>query len=134
MQRLQSVGKQVIVIADVPSFTLDPLWRVETERIRARRHLAAWLRIPDSADTGFAPPDAAPEIALSTSLLHQAVAGLPGVELVHPAAALCASPTRCAYRDGNDLLYIDSSHLSAEGARYALRGLQLPPESAAPVP
>jgi len=129
---LQAAGKQVVVIADVPSFTVDPLWRIDTQQIPARRFLAAWLRIPDGADPGVAAPDAAPEIVLSNSLLHQAVAGFTGVALIDPAAALCESPTQCAYREGDYLFYIDSNHLSADGARQALREFSLPSTNAAP--
>jgi hypothetical protein len=126
IRALQAAGKQVIVIQDVPSFEIDPLWRVRTARIPARRTLAAWLGVQDAADPGFAPPDPNPNRTLAASLVSQAVAALPGVELVDPIPALCSSPTQCAYRSQDNLLYGDSSHLSPEGALYALRNFRLP--------
>ncbi len=118
---LQAAGKEVIVIEDVPGFEVDPLWRVRSARIPARRRLTAWLEIADSVDTGFTSPDANANIALADSLLRRGVADLHGVELVDLQPALCNTETECAYRVENNLLYDDSSHLSTFGAGYALR-------------
>jgi len=126
IERLQAAGKQVIVIGDTPFFAVDPLWRVESQSIPARRSVAAWLRVPDAADTGFAAPVTDPNVALATSLVEESVAGVRDVQLVNLKSTLCPEPVRCAYRDGDTLLYVDSNHLSAAGARYALRGFRLP--------
>jgi peptidoglycan/LPS O-acetylase OafA/YrhL len=45
IRSLEGAGKQVFVLRDVPAFEVDPLWRVRTQRIRARRDLAAWLGV-----------------------------------------------------------------------------------------
>jgi hypothetical protein len=126
LRALQSSGKQVIVFEDVPSFEIDPLWRVRSARIPARRRLAAWLGNRDAVDPGFAPPDANPNIAAANSLLRQTVAGVAGVELVDLTPALCGTASECVYRSGDNLLYDDSSHLSTFGSMYALRDFQLP--------
>jgi peptidoglycan/LPS O-acetylase OafA/YrhL len=123
---LEAGGKRVVVIEDVPSFEIDPLWRVRSARILARRRLSAWLGIRDAIDPGFAPPDANPNIAAANSLLHQAVARVPGVQLVDLNPALCSASSECVYRSGEQLLYDDSSHLSTFGSIYALRDFRLP--------
>lgn len=126
IRSLQVAGKQVIVIEDVPSFEIDPVWKVRSQRVPARRQLAIWLGIRDAADPGFAPPDINPSIAASASLVAEIVAKLKGASLVDPRQALCDNPGQCAYRQGETLFYGDSSHLSPEGARFALRAFRLP--------
>ncbi len=124
---LQAAGKQVIVLEDAPNFDFDPLLKVRFAHIPARRALALWLGAPGTADPSIAASAADPNIAVSTQALREAIAALPGVGLVALRPALCPSPGQCAYRDGGQLLFLDSSHLTAEGARRALRDLQLPP-------
>lgn len=126
LRALEDGDKQVVVIEDVPSFEIDPLWRVRSARIPVRRRLAAWLGIQDAVDPGFAPPDANPNIAAANSLLRQTVAGVTGVQLVDLNPALCSTASECVYRSGDNLLYDDSSHLSTYGSIYALRDFQLP--------
>ncbi len=123
---LQSSGKQVIILEDVPEFTMDPLWRIESERIPARRQLVQWLNISDTRDPGTAVIDSSPNVVLSRSLIEQTVAQSSGVQLIDPAVSLCANAGQCAYRNADSLLYIDSNHLSPEGARRALGNFQFP--------
>ena len=125
IRALLKAGKQVIVVEDTPNFTFDPMMTVRTARIPARRALAYWLGAAEAADPGVAPPVAEPSIPLSIALLEQTAAQLPGVTLLDPKPALCASSTQCMYRDGDSLLFIDSSHLSPEGASRALCDLRL---------
>jgi peptidoglycan/LPS O-acetylase OafA/YrhL len=131
IRALQRAGKQVIVVQDTPHFPFDPMFRVRTAQIPARRVLAHWLGAPDAADLGFAAPVAEPSIPLSISLIEQVTANLPGVALFDPQPALCASATRCAYRYGDGLLYIDSSHLSPAGAKRAIKALRFSAPGAA---
>lgn len=126
IRALQASGKQVILLEDTPNFDFDPMLRERTVHIPARRALALWLKAPDASDPGFAPPIAEPSIQLAISLLEATAARLPGVTLLDPKPALCSSSTQCAYRDGDSLLFIDSSHLSPKGASRALRDLRLP--------
>ena len=130
IRALQDAGKQVIVLEDTPNFDFDPILKVRAAHIPARHTLALWLGAPDAADPGVAPPVADPSVPLSISLLQQVAASLPGVMLLDLKPALCSSSTQCAYRDGASLLFIDSSHLSPEGARRALRNLRLPTPAA----
>jgi peptidoglycan/LPS O-acetylase OafA/YrhL len=126
IESLRAGGKQVIVLEDVPEFTINPLWRVKAQRIPARRRLAQWLAIADAGDPGFDAADRSPNIALSISLLDQTVAQSKEVQLIDPVPALCSNSDHCDYRDGDRLLYVDSDHLSPDGALYALRSLRLP--------
>jgi hypothetical protein len=126
LRALHAAGKMVIVVEDVPSFEIDPLWRARSARIPARRGLVAWLDIQGGTDPGFAPPDPNPNYALADSLLRQAVTGSPDVPLVDLNPALCSAPAECAYRFGESLFYSDSSHLTTFGALYALRNFRLP--------
>jgi peptidoglycan/LPS O-acetylase OafA/YrhL len=123
---LEDAGKQVIVLEDTPNFDFDPMLKVRTARIPARHALARWLGIQGDPDPGIALPARDASIAASVSVLGEAVSHLPGVALRDPKPTLCQSSTQCAYRDGESLLFIDSSHLSPDGARRALRDLQLP--------
>lgn len=142
IRELQSAGKQVIVINDVPGFAFDPLWKVRTQAIPTRRILAAWLQIPNTEDTGSAPPSADPHIALAGSLLQNAIenapraqlpaAQLPATRLIDLKPALCPSAGQCAYRNGQTVFYLDSNHLSAAGAFFAARQLRLPEIPATP--
>jgi peptidoglycan/LPS O-acetylase OafA/YrhL len=126
IRAFEDAGKQVIVLEDTPNFDFDPLLKVRAARIPARRTLARWLGIQGDPDPGFAPPAGDASIAASVSVLEETAAHLPGVALLDPKPALCPSSTQCAYRDGESLLFIDSSHLSPDGARRALRDLRLP--------
>jgi peptidoglycan/LPS O-acetylase OafA/YrhL len=126
IRTIQSAGKQVIVLKDVPGFEVDPMWRTRTQQIPARRALSAWLRIPGAADPGSAAPAIDSHIALADSLLEVSVDDAPGASLIDLRSALCSGVDECAYRDGQRLLYDDTNHLSTAGALYAVRDLRLP--------
>ena len=124
LQSLQAAGKQVIVLEDTPYFDFDPVLRVRGAKIFPRRKLAEWLGSPLASDPGLAAPAQAPGIARSIAALRQAVAANPGATLAGPNPALCPTPAMCAYRDGEKLLFLDNSHLTAYGSGFALRGFQ----------
>ncbi len=126
IETLRSAGKVVLVMEDIPNFDFDPLEGVRTARIPARRILSSWLGAGDASDSGFAPNGVASADALANLTLRQAVPSEEGVDLIDLKPALCAAPGRCAYRDGDRLLYADSGHLTPYGAHYAVRKLRLP--------
>jgi peptidoglycan/LPS O-acetylase OafA/YrhL len=127
IQSLRQAGKHVFVIGDVPNFDFDPVSRFRTESIPARRALAVWIGAPDAGGFAYAPQELAPEAAIAASALKQAVAGFSsGVALVDLTPEICSATDKCSYRDGDRLLYFDSDHLTAFGARYALRDFRLP--------
>jgi hypothetical protein len=126
IRALEDAGKQVIVLEDTPNFDFDLMLKVRTARIPARRALTRWLGMQGDPDPGIALPAGDANIAASVSVLEEAAARLPGVALLDPKPTLCQNSAQCAYRDAESLLFIDSSHLSPDGARRALRDLQLP--------
>jgi hypothetical protein len=99
--------------------------KIRTARIPARRVLASWLGVQRDPYPGISSPAADKQIAASVSVLEDAVAHLPRTTLLDPKPALCRSATECVYCDKESLLYIDSSHLSPDGARRAIRDLRL---------
>ncbi len=131
VQALQSAGKKVILFEDTPSFAVDPLLLVRTAQIPARRALALALNPASTAakssliDPGSLPPEETPSIAASQNVVQQASLQL-SAQLFNPKPALCPTPTQCAYRDADSLLFIDSTHLSAAGANRALADFPLP--------
>jgi peptidoglycan/LPS O-acetylase OafA/YrhL len=131
IRSLQSSGKQVVVVRDVPAFDVDPLWRVRTQQIPARRTLAAWLGLRGADDPGFDVPASDPHAVLANSLLDEAVVAAKPAALVDLWPALCDASGECAYRDGDKLLYDDANHLSAAGAMRAVRNFQLPAQEMA---
>jgi len=138
IQSLRGAGKQVIVFGETPELGSDPVWRIQSAGIPARRTLDRWLGVPDAGDPGFAAPGYLASDALATSLLHETVASIssdssgsaPNPQLVDLKTNLCRNPSQCAYRDGDRLLFADPHHLTPLGAQYALRGFHLPALSA----
>ena len=128
-QQLQASGKQVILIADTPSFPFDPLLRLRIASIPARRALAALLGSPVSLTT-TATPNADSETQLAASILQQAAAANPKLTLFNPTPNLCSTPQSCAWQDitqnTSTLLYLDSAHVTAAGATRALRSFTIP--------
>jgi peptidoglycan/LPS O-acetylase OafA/YrhL len=127
---LQAAGKNVIVMGDVPSFDIDPLVIVWTDMIPLRRAIATWMGIEDNSGVEFASDRAGSSDALAASLLHDAIATLPDTTLVDVKQAFCSQAGKCVYRKDGRLFYLDSQHLSPDGARYALRDFHLPPPDA----
>ena len=145
IESLRAAGKYVIVLEDVPNFSFDPLSRVRAAHIPARSALAialgigTELKIKNSAAPGIDPkmdssidPGLAPNNgdasadAITSASLHQAVPAQDGAELIALKSSFCLDTSRCAYRDGDRLLYFDSGHLTAYGASFALRNFRLP--------
>jgi peptidoglycan/LPS O-acetylase OafA/YrhL len=126
IQRLQSAGKQVIVIQDAPEFDFDPYLRVKTTLIPARRVLASWLGGQDANDPGVAPLSDQDNRRMSTDVINRAVAAVAGAEFVDITTAFCNSQNLCMYRDRDQLLYGDTMHISRYGSFFALRDFHYP--------
>ena len=122
---LEASGKLVILIEDTPNFGFDPMMRVRTSSIPARRELAKWMG-SQSSDSGVSHPAGDPSIPVAVALMQEASAQLPGVPLYDLKPAFCETPTRCTYRDGDTLLFADSTHLTSEGAARAVRTIRFP--------
>lgn len=137
IRSLEANHKQVILIDDVPSFDFDPLEKFRMSSIPARRTLANWLGNSDTLDSGFAPPrDFAGDFfiaPLATALIKQTLAATPEATLVDLKSSLCNASGNCIYRNETQLFYVDDTHVSPDGAVYALRDFQLP-APASPTP
>jgi peptidoglycan/LPS O-acetylase OafA/YrhL len=126
IRSLQSAGKKVIVVADVPGFDFDPLSKAKVRYIPARLTLAKWIGSRDEGDPGFASPAEAVLNAQANSLLKEVVEQSPGVMFQDLTSNLCLSEDRCFYRDGDRPFYADAHHLTASGADFAVKGFKLP--------
>ncbi|MGH9560548.1 MAG: acyltransferase family protein, partial [Terracidiphilus sp.] len=129
VRTLRAAGKQVYVFEDIPAFDFEPMWRLDSSSIPARRSLASALNISNAADTGMAAPGDVEMAGAASALLEQALASQPSITLINLRSAFCSAGALCPYRIGDQLLYADNNHLSPAGARYALREFHLPPAS-----
>lgn len=126
IQNLQQAGKKVIVVEDVPNFDFDPLLRFRTSQIPVRHALAALLGSPYASDRGVAPNSEAPSFAVVNAQLKLVLDGFSGVSLINLEPALCHADGQCIYRNGDSVFYYDHEHLTADGARFALRAFHFP--------
>ncbi len=119
----------MIVLEDVPNFDFDPMARIQTAQIPARRALTNLVgmrrdwRLPNSPDDGdehksdsgidpgFGPNngDAAANEATAKAL-GQAVPRVEGVELVDLKPGLCKDNDHCLFIGDGRPLYFDSGH------------------------
>jgi hypothetical protein len=129
IETLEASHKKVILFQDVPLFDFDPLWKVRTARIKTRHIAVKLIAGEDVTDPGFAAPIDDQKVQLAAKGIDQLVAEHPGITLVNIDPVLCADLKGCMYRDKDSLLYNDGSHLSPEGAAYALRTFHFPPIS-----
>jgi len=117
---LQSHGKRVLLVDDVPRFSFDPLLAVRTQAIPARRVLAEFLRGPDleSGQEIESLTIDAPDQRATTII--SAIAARTGAIIVNLPDGLCGDLV-CRYTNDGVSLYVDPQHLSMSGAAYALR-------------
>jgi peptidoglycan/LPS O-acetylase OafA/YrhL len=126
IQALQEAGKQVIVLEDVPNFDFDPLSRVRTAKIPLRHALATWMGADEANDSGVGALRETDSATAANQQLKRTLDSLHDVPLIELAPEFCPSGGQCAYRKKEQLFYSDDQHLTAEGARYALRDFHLP--------
>jgi peptidoglycan/LPS O-acetylase OafA/YrhL len=131
---LRDAGKQVVVFGDVPSFKVDPLWRMRTSRIPAREKILEALDGgTDSLDPGrFHANDDTPQARRAQVLVKQTALAIAGVTYWELRAQMCTSREVCLYRFGNTPYYVDVSHISPDGGRKALEGWSVPEQGSLP--
>lgn len=118
---LRASGKRVLVATDVPAFEPDPMSLVRNSLIRRRGQLASLLSsqkaslAPVAEESAISPVD----VIADREVCEAATEG--GAQLLDLSRNLCAD-SHCRFWDNGVLLYSDSSHLTAAGAEYALRG------------
>ncbi|MCT8003425.1 acyltransferase [Sphingomonas sanguinis] len=115
---IRGMGRQVIVLQDVPRFTVDPSTiglasliplRGAITRFAAPDRAGTLVRGDRVALTAIVPDSARP-------IVRMAVDPRSGVRLLDPVSLLCDS-TGCLFRNDNTIFYTDSQHLSNSGAR-----------------
>lgn len=120
---LVNAGKQVIVFEDVPNFDFDPVLRVRTSSRPLRHALAVLI---GTTDSGFGPAANETSVAVADAQLKIALSDFPKAALIDLRPSFCRNSNQCMYRDGDRIFYLDSQHLTATGAFYALRDFKLP--------
>ncbi len=119
---LQRAGKQVVVFGDVPTFTVDPLWRMRSSQIAGRRWLLRVLQHDRSeVDSGIDQADDSEVLERARELVRQTAAERPGVVYWDMRPQLCEAGM-CRYAWGETPLYIDENHVGLRGGEMALRG------------
>jgi peptidoglycan/LPS O-acetylase OafA/YrhL len=122
---LQKGNKKVILLGDTPYWRFDPK-RVALARSMPLRGLIFCLAQPGceslfqgSAEfSGTVPPD-----PRSVEIVRE-VAAAYATQYIDLSRKFC-SLARCIFQRENELLFIDHSHLSGAGAKYAIENLEL---------
>jgi peptidoglycan/LPS O-acetylase OafA/YrhL len=119
IKALESAGKHVIVMDDVPGFTFDPAASVRYEHIAARRFLNRLL-LSDPPDAGNGNGEdrsraVAPIAVLASEQIAAVKSANAGLTVIDPKDVLC-SDAQCFFANKSDLYYSDSSHISGVGA------------------
>ncbi|KQO57242.1 acyltransferase family protein [Sphingomonas sp. Leaf257] len=124
---LRKMGRQVVIVQDVPHFAIDPYGVALADIMPQRALVSNWLdadpkhegvrddRLPRSRVI----PDQA------RGVLAHVARQVPGVTLFDPTVGLC-NEAGCRFRHAGHILYGDAHHLSRAGAVYATRTLRLP--------
>jgi peptidoglycan/LPS O-acetylase OafA/YrhL len=114
---MQTAGKHVILIGDVPAWVLDPVHLELAKAMQLRGTLARllWLdRDHPFPDNGISQMTL-PEDPTITPLLRD-VAQVGGADWLELQPQLC-SPQGCTFERDGQLLYLDRTHLSVFGSR-----------------
>jgi hypothetical protein len=121
IELLRSSGKRVFIVTDVPRFAVNPVSIIRNSAMRSRGELAHLLSSQvfslDAVDEAslITPADTITDRDVRQAALEG------GAQIIDLARNLCPE-ARCRFLDNGVLLYADSSHLTAAGAEYALRG------------
>lgn len=121
IERLRAMGRQVVLVQDVPLFRFDPYARMVGHLIPARAAVAGWLGNGVAGDFIGTPDEIIP--APAAAAVSAAAHGR-GVPLIDPARWLCG-PAGCRYGTGDKLYYFDFQHLTLQGALAAIGEAQL---------
>jgi hypothetical protein len=136
VQKLRAMGKTVVLVKDCPKFGFDPEQHIRISLIPLRRIVERAILPQGQIDGGIdrASRVGSAEDDRTSEILDRIAASNPGTAVYDPKKTLCDSQD-CVYRDGQTVFYIDSQHLSLDGAKRALRGLHLLPiVSMLPIP
>ena len=122
--QLTASGKRVVVAKDVPMFEFDPMQRVRTQAIGARFTLAQFLSRQPANYEFPSTSNAIIDQRRAEQIVDEVLASNKSAETLDLRKAFCAGDA-CSYRSASTLLFVDSQHLSPDGARRALSGFRL---------
>jgi hypothetical protein len=128
---LLKAGKRVVVFGDVPTFTVDPMWRMRSSRIAVRRNLLRVLRRGPALDSGLDQVDDSEVLRRGRAMVQQIAEQRPGVEYWDMTRQLCTAQGLCRYAENETAfysgtpLYLDENHIALRGGEIALRGWTL---------
>jgi hypothetical protein len=121
---LRRAGKRVILVQDSPLLQFDTTRRHLGMVIPGRRWVRSTLRIGKDRGSLVDWSDVASQQQAPFAAIVQEVAAKDGAEVFDPEPQMCR-PAGCLYEFQGRFLYMDSNHLSEDGAALALTGLQL---------
>jgi peptidoglycan/LPS O-acetylase OafA/YrhL len=116
LTELEKLGRQVVLVQDVPAFTFDPYSEVIGDSLPARARLRSAAGVPNSQGSAEL---SKVENDDSRGILEEVAARHPNVTLFDPWAQMCDSQG-CRFQNGDDLYYFDNQHLTAVGAYRAV--------------
>ena len=122
IRRLLAMGKQVVLLQDVPSFRFDPYARVIGSSMPWRSRVRAMLRREEVNERFAGPAEIRSDPA--REVLRTLAARYPAVILIDPAAHLCDG-SGCRISAPDKLFYYDLQHLTPDGALVALPAMSL---------
>lgn len=117
IERITKLGRNVIVLQDVPLFDKNPVSIALRDALPLRSLIAGLSRSVEN-DKFTLPASArfAEELSSARAIVNEvAAAKIHSIELVDPYNTLC-SAERCEHRSGDEVLYIDRQHLSLAGS------------------
>ncbi|GAA3267763.1 hypothetical protein GCM10020258_38390 [Sphingomonas yabuuchiae] len=124
---LRKMGRQVVIVQDVPHFAIDPYSVALVDIMPQRALVSNWLDA-DPKHKGVS-DDRLPRSRViadqARGVLAHVARQVPGVTLFDPTMGLC-NEAGCRFRHAGHILYGDAHHLSRAGAVYATRTLRLP--------
>jgi peptidoglycan/LPS O-acetylase OafA/YrhL len=118
VQTLLDHGKRVVVAQDVPLWTFGPARASIIQLIPARAMVEQAVE-PELGGLSRGVGPAQPRDQVADTIVADS-GKMPGARYLKLAQTFCGE--ECRYREGSTLLYVDSSHLSPEGAAFALSG------------
>jgi peptidoglycan/LPS O-acetylase OafA/YrhL len=120
VQRLQAQGKRVLLVVDAPRLMFDPVLAARTNAIPARLWLDRTLGGPD-VTIGWEPLSSLMgPVDIRANAILAYVANQTGAGLVDLPHDMCPD-SMCRFKQGSAPFYVDTQHLSFEGAQFALR-------------
>lgn len=123
---IQKSGRKIVLVQDVPRFTVDPYTKMLADLIPLR----AWLT--SIATPSATNPQALDRISMSQvkediarNIVNRVLEKHQEVQLLDPFSFMCSN-FGCIFKNEESVYYGDSQHLSKSGAKYLAQYLSYP--------